>query len=1057
MKKISKWIYNNGLFLLTLFLLVFVPLYPKLPLVDIKNTWVYIRIEDFVIFFVLLVFIFYYLKKKVTLNTPLTVPILAFWVLGGLATIHGVLLFFPTIANVFPNVALLSYIRHIEYMSVFFIAFAGMRSKDFLKTVIAVLSVVFLAACLYGLGQKYAAFPAFLTMNEEFAKGIPITLSALGRVPSTFAGHYDFAAYLVLLIPVFAALIFGFRNLFLKAFFAGLILLGLLLMFMTVSRVSFFAVIISIAFVFFVLKRRLFLLAIPLVLVLGILVTFTQSSLFARFGNTVQEVDVLVNGKTGAAIGNVEYVPVTYLYEKDVKVQRVDDEDRLNKAIGGDIQEASISGKVQELLPYELLPLDTLVPLVKASNISNGETLPQGTGYINLSLSPVKTRVGDFYYELSPNVSANEVVNFHGNFLVKRASAYDLSFTTRFQGEWPNAIEAFERNILFGSGYGSVSLAIDNNFLRMLAEIGLIGTTAFILLLVIVGIYTYKSYKYIDSRLVKTFAVGVCAGIIGLSINATLIDVYEASKVAFVLWMLIGITLAVLVLGSSKKLSLKTEILSFATSPFAIILYLGAIGAFLYTTILNQFFTLQDFNVFYHSVACGMPLQCISVVSVLNYILGVPGFEPPLVSLYFAFMYKLFWLNQVVYHFVSILLNLSMSFLVFLFARKLFKNIYLSFLSGFIFLVSASTFQSTSLVSLTGIMASSLCVFSGFLLFIQWVDRKNALVYAGSIVAIIMSVLFGLVGIMTPLLIALYELLIRKNKNQILKKPAFWIISLPSFVLVFGQLIGVFTQKSISLEYILSMVWIVSVNTVMSIPSVVIGENLNSLTSSLYGLPLTIQTGLSVIVVISIGVAIYAGRKMKLFHGDKARFIVFLISFFVIALLPYSLEKNMYAQFVYFSIVGWCILLAYIFYGLYGRMKQSGFVVAAGFLGVILVSYSLFQIIQIQSTFKNNHTSSEAVKNFLVSIDSLYSNSWANGEVNFYFVDTPSDFLQISQSQSSLESVLWFVFQNPQLKVHMLDDINKARKEANSVLNSYIFMFQPDSTITQVPKVVDEN
>ena len=39
-------------------------------------------------------------------------------------------------------------------------------------------------------------------MNEEFAKGIPIKLSQLSRVPSTFAGHYDLAAYLVLMIPI---------------------------------------------------------------------------------------------------------------------------------------------------------------------------------------------------------------------------------------------------------------------------------------------------------------------------------------------------------------------------------------------------------------------------------------------------------------------------------------------------------------------------------------------------------------------------------------------------------------------------------------------------------------------------------------------------------------------------------------------------------------------------------------------------------------------------------------------------------------------------------------
>ena len=91
-----------------------------------------------------------------------------------------------------------------------------------------------------------------------------------------------------------------------------------------------------------------------------------------------------------------------------------------------------------------------------AANISNGETLPQGTGYINLTLSPVVRRLSDFYYELPPDLQASssaQVLVLHGDYIVKKAGAYDLSFTTRFQGEWPGAIEAFQRNIFIGSGY----------------------------------------------------------------------------------------------------------------------------------------------------------------------------------------------------------------------------------------------------------------------------------------------------------------------------------------------------------------------------------------------------------------------------------------------------------------------------------------------------------------------------------------------------------------------------------------------------------------------------
>lgn len=211
-KKILSFLSDNFFFIATLFLLTFIPLYPKLPLIDIKNTWVYIRAEDFIVGFVLLSWIILLIRGKITLKTPLTLPIMVFWIIGAVATIHGVLLIFPTLPNVFPNVALLAYFRHIEYMSLFFIAYAGIRDRKNLPPVVAVIALTLIGVIAYGLGQKYFAFPAYLTMNEEFAKGVPIQLSQLSRLPSTFAGHYDLAAYLVLIVPIVASLIFGFKN-----------------------------------------------------------------------------------------------------------------------------------------------------------------------------------------------------------------------------------------------------------------------------------------------------------------------------------------------------------------------------------------------------------------------------------------------------------------------------------------------------------------------------------------------------------------------------------------------------------------------------------------------------------------------------------------------------------------------------------------------------------------------------------------------------------------------------------------------------------------------------
>ena len=129
--KILKWVRDNFLFTFTIFLLGFIPLYPKIPLLDVVNTWVYVRAEDFIIALAVVIWTIMLVLKKVTLKTPLTIPILVFWIVGGLSTFHGVLFIFPTLSDVFSNDAFLSYIRRIEYIFLFFVAFTSIKDKKY--------------------------------------------------------------------------------------------------------------------------------------------------------------------------------------------------------------------------------------------------------------------------------------------------------------------------------------------------------------------------------------------------------------------------------------------------------------------------------------------------------------------------------------------------------------------------------------------------------------------------------------------------------------------------------------------------------------------------------------------------------------------------------------------------------------------------------------------------------------------------------------------------------------------------------------------------------------
>lgn len=126
------------------------------------------------------------------------------------------------------------------------------------------------------------------------------------------------------------------------------------------------------------------------------------------------------------------------------------------------------------------------------------------------------------------------------------------SFEIRTKVEWPRAWRAFLRNPILGSGYSSVDLATDNDFLRLLAEVGILGLLSFSLLLF--AIIKRLFYFWRDSKgFLKYYISGLIAMLLAFIVNSFLIDVFEASKVASLLWLLIGVTFGYLNYNFGKK------------------------------------------------------------------------------------------------------------------------------------------------------------------------------------------------------------------------------------------------------------------------------------------------------------------------------------------------------------------------------------------------------------------------------------------------------------------------------------------------------------------------
>lgn len=122
----------------------------------------------------------------------------------------------------------------------------------------------------------------------------------------------------------------------------------------------------------------------------------------------------------------------------------------------------------------------------------------------------------------------------------------DRSTSIRFNVEWPRAIRAFQKNPLVGTGYSSITLATDNDYLRALGETGILGLSAFILIFISL-FFVLKVYQF-NGSLDSVFIASFIGSTIGILVTAVFLDIFEASKFATIYWLFAG-----LVIGKVSK------------------------------------------------------------------------------------------------------------------------------------------------------------------------------------------------------------------------------------------------------------------------------------------------------------------------------------------------------------------------------------------------------------------------------------------------------------------------------------------------------------------------
>ncbi len=243
--KLARWFDNNGLLFFAGLLVLLIPLYPKVPIFSpIEQYIVRVRLEDFVVA-IAVVFTFVQILRKKARVDKITLAFMASYAIAGLLSILSAVFITQTVPLQPLHVAktALHFFRYMEYFSVFFVSFAAIQTKKDVRLLLKLLVLSVFAIAVYGYMQKFFYWPVYSTMNREFSKGIRLVLTEHARIQSTFAGHYDMAAYLVIVLPIILSLALIVRSKKKKSALLLVFFSGFWLMVMSASRIPFAAII----------------------------------------------------------------------------------------------------------------------------------------------------------------------------------------------------------------------------------------------------------------------------------------------------------------------------------------------------------------------------------------------------------------------------------------------------------------------------------------------------------------------------------------------------------------------------------------------------------------------------------------------------------------------------------------------------------------------------------------------------------------------------------------------------------------------------------------------
>jgi len=384
-------------------------------------------------------------------------------------------------------------------------------------------------------------------------------------------------------------------------------------------------------------------------------------------------------------------------------------------------------------------------------------------------------------------------------------------------------------------------------------------------------------------------------------------------------------------------------------------------------------------------------------------------------------MYSLFWLNQTVYHSVSLILHFIVTLLVFVLVKKIFRQNAFAGVAAMLFMILSGFSESIFWISATGFLFTACFSLLSLLSYIFWRDSKKTIYVVGAISFYALSMLFHELGIVTPILYILYSYTIEEKFD-----------ARALFGNVYYRLMHVLVGIYIVLRYLAHSHWLngdYSYN-IFKLPLNFLGNAIGYFLLAYVG-PMSqpiyiasrsvlknhvVPVSVLVLIIFVITYVCFAKYWKRVKLTDR-RQMLFGGLFFFVGLLPFLGLGNMSSRYGYFASIGLVIVLVVMLKKLHEFLQESGQAIASLVSVTVVLIFMLFQVIQLQQAHNDWRDAGEISRKFFTTIDSIYEDHWATAPVEFHFANVPIRLGEAWVFPVGLPDALWLIFRNDHIKV----------------------------------------